>query len=86
MSDSLPEHLRPLLDRQLDFERADTFCKNAAETGDDDALHRGRAARLNAMRALIRARAEAGADSAPDRALLKSAALAFLAQEAPTSA
>ncbi|MFI6588301.1 hypothetical protein [Embleya sp. NPDC050493] len=77
----LPERLLPLLDVQLGFERAHLACLRAAEAGDEDALHRGRAARLSAMRALITARAAAGADSAPDRDLLRLAALAALEQE-----
>ncbi|MGW1995759.1 hypothetical protein [Embleya sp. NPDC001921] len=77
----LPDRLLPLLDVQLGFERAHLACLRAAELGDEDALHRGRAARLDAMRALITARAAAGADGAPDRDLLKLAALAALARE-----
>ncbi|MFJ8747437.1 hypothetical protein ACIRL2_49920 [Embleya sp. NPDC127516] len=77
----LPERLQPLLPSQLAFERIHLVCPAAAEEGDDDALHRGRTARLEAMRVLITARAEAGADSAPDRELLKNAALAVLANE-----
>ncbi|WP_126641544.1 hypothetical protein [Embleya hyalina] len=80
-SSSLPDHLQPLLDHQLAFERAHLACLHAAETGDDDTLNRCRAERLNAMRALITARADAGADSAPDRDTLKKAAMAVLANE-----
>ncbi|WP_331770424.1 hypothetical protein OG948_42950 (plasmid) [Embleya sp. NBC_00888] len=79
--ESLPARLLPLLDFQLGFERAHLACLRAAELGDEEALHRGRAARLHAMRALITARAAAGADSAPDRDVLKLAALAALARE-----
>ncbi|MFE5326154.1 hypothetical protein ACFRCG_07140 [Embleya sp. NPDC056575] len=80
-SPSLPDHLQPLLDHQLAFERAHLACLRAAETGDDDTLNHRRAERLHAMRALITARADAGADSAPDRQALKKAATAALANE-----
>ncbi|MGW9210979.1 hypothetical protein ACWGR4_28825 [Embleya sp. NPDC055664] len=80
-SSSLPDRLRPLLEYQLRFERAHLACLCAAEAGDDDTLNDCRAERLNAMRALITARADAGADSAPDRQALKVAAMATLANE-----
>ncbi|WP_331733203.1 hypothetical protein OG948_60390 (plasmid) [Embleya sp. NBC_00888] len=81
MHEELPERLRHLLDLQVDVERADLACRKAAGRDDTRALNQGRAARLDAMRALITARAAAGADSAPDRDLLKTAALAVLAAE-----
>ncbi|WP_126638216.1 hypothetical protein [Embleya hyalina] len=79
---SLPDRLRPLLGHQLAFERAHLACLHAAEAGDDDTLDHCRAARLRAMRALITARADAGADSAPDRDTLKKAAMTVLTNEA----
>ncbi|WP_126641053.1 hypothetical protein [Embleya hyalina] len=80
-SSPLPDHLHPLLEYQLRFERAHLACLRAAETGDDDTLNHCRAERLRSMRALITARADAGADSAPDRQALKVAAMAALANE-----
>ncbi|MFE5325368.1 hypothetical protein ACFRCG_02940 [Embleya sp. NPDC056575] len=78
---SLPDRVRPLLEYQLAFERAHLACLRAAETDNDVILDRCRAARLQAMRALITARADAGADSAPDRDTLEEAAMAALARE-----
>ncbi|MFI6586751.1 hypothetical protein [Embleya sp. NPDC050493] len=78
MAEALPERLRPLLDHQLAFELAHLECLRVADTDDARALDRARAARMNAMRALIAAREDAGATSAEDRDALKKAALAAL--------
>ncbi|MFI6984241.1 hypothetical protein ACIBSV_37395 [Embleya sp. NPDC050154] len=85
MSEALPERLRPLLDHQLAFERAHLECLRVAATDDAEALERARAARTNAMWALIAAREEAGAAGAEDRDALKKAAMAVLADESAST-
>ncbi|MFE2870068.1 hypothetical protein [Embleya sp. NPDC059259] len=80
MSEALPERLRPLLDH-LAFEHAHLECLRVAATDDTEALERARAARMNAVRALVAARDDAGAAGAEDRDALKKAALAALADD-----
>jgi hypothetical protein len=74
----LPDHLAPLLDAQLAFERADQACAEAAARGDGTALADLRDQRAKLLHELLRARAAAGITRHAETAQLKREALAEL--------